>query len=402
MSKKIKTGTFIHGIAASEHLDSSGERILIKGVDISSLTKDGVFNYEHKNDTPSQIVGKILEAKKILKREDCENEAHRYFWDKIKTPYIYVAGELFDHVGHTAAQDVAAMLRYDKNLNKDETKALINFSIEGSRLGKNGHEITKCIARKVTVTITPCNKMAFAEHMDKEDSKKNMGGIDVAKDILDKFKKSEEIEIELMTKSAQKYMTSLAGVKNVKFPKPSSQRSYPGVGPTSGEQRDAKPLPKPKREFTSTNAPDKMKVGDRIKHTTAKPKTGHSIYNDPNTWKSEDKKKKKKISYESNMRKAIVAGCGMGVPSGLSGGAALQAESLDKKTEKLSKKKVYKNLSEDSWSRFKYKDELIDIIAKKDPNLTKSEVLAIAKSYSYISEKKEEIVLHSLMKREDV
>ena len=69
-------GTIIHGIAASEHLDSSGERIKIEGVDISSLTSDGVMNMEHQSKEASAIVGKILEAKKILKRSDCENEHH--------------------------------------------------------------------------------------------------------------------------------------------------------------------------------------------------------------------------------------------------------------------------------------------------------------------------------------
>ena len=180
MSKKQENGTFIHGIAASEHIDSAGERIIISGVDISSLTKDGVFNYEHKSDTAGSIVGKILEAKKILKRAGCDNEYHKYFWDKVKMPFVYVAGELFDSVGHGSAKDVAAMLKYDKNLNKEETKALVNFSIEGSRLQKDGSNILKCIARKVTVTITPCNKMAQAEQMDAPSQKtKDSGGIDI-------------------------------------------------------------------------------------------------------------------------------------------------------------------------------------------------------------------------------
>lgn len=417
MPKNIKNGTFIHGIAASEHLDSSGERILVKGIDISSLTKDGVFNWEHKGENASQIVGKILDAKKILKRDDCDNDAQKYFWDKIKTPYIYVAGELFDHVGHTAAQDVAAMLKYDKNTNKSETKALINFSIEGSRLGKEGSTITKCIARKVTVTITPCNKMAFAEQMEDKKSNKTMGSLQVAKDILDKFKKSEEVEIELMTKSAQKYMSSLAGAKNVSFPKASSARKYSGVGATAGEQKTGSKI-EPKRSFKQNDAPDKMKVGDRIDHTGGKPKarTGHSIYNDPDTWKSEkkEKKKKKKISYESNMRKAITASANMGAPSSLTGGAALAKECLDgKKTKKKKKKEeegmvqlckftVMKSLANDSWSRFVHKEELISIITKKQPDLNKNEVLAIAKSYSYVQEKKSELALHSIRKREDV
>ena len=62
-----KQGTWIDGIAASEHLDSSGERIEIQGIDLSSLNRDGVFNWEHKYEGASHIVGKIYEAKKIFK-----------------------------------------------------------------------------------------------------------------------------------------------------------------------------------------------------------------------------------------------------------------------------------------------------------------------------------------------
>jgi len=414
MSKEREYGTFIHGIAASEHLDSSGERIVIDGVDISSLTVDGVLNWEHKNENASQIVGKILQAKKILKKEDCETEAQKYFWDKVKCPYLYVAGELFDHVGHGAAEDVAAMLKYDKGLNKDETKALINFSIEGSTLKKEGSVIHKCIGRKVTITITPCNKMAFAEHMEEPtDKSKTMGSKEIAKDILSKFRKSEQVEVEMLQKAAGEYMTQLANVKGIKQPK-SPSRDYKKIGPSMGEQRAGKEI-KPKREFTQTDAPDKLKVGDRIKHTTKKPKTGHSIYNDPDTWKKEGKskveqmkldlkkKKKKKLSkYDSNVRKALVAGSGMGAPESKTGGEALQAECLDKKIEKICKKKVYKSLSEDAWSRIEKKEQLIEIIKKKSPDMSDKEVLAVAKTMAYAMEKKEEMKLEGLTPRMDV
>jgi len=163
--EKEINGTFIDGIAASEHLDSSGERIRVEGIDISSLTKDGVLNMEHQSKEASAIVGKILKAKKILKESDCETDRHRYFWNKIKIPYLYIMGELFDADGHQAAKDIAAMLKYDKRKKHEdkETKKLINFSIEGSRLEKKGAEILKSIARKVSVTITPCNKVCEAE-----------------------------------------------------------------------------------------------------------------------------------------------------------------------------------------------------------------------------------------------
>lgn len=385
MSKSIKNGTFIHGIAASEHLDSSGERIIIKGVDISSLTKDGVVNWEHKSDQAAHIIGKILEAKKILKKEDCENEYHKYFWDKVKMPFIYIAAELFDHVGHSAAQDVAAMVRYDKGINKEETKALINFSIEGSRLAKDGSNITKCIARKVTATILPCNKMAQAEYMDKTTKDmKNMGGIDISKEILSKFKKSEEIEVEVI-KGEAKYFASLKNPKG-KMSQQSKMRTYTQIRPTIGEHKDGSSIT-PKRNFNNQNAPDKMKVGDRITHRPDKPKTGHQIYNDPKTW--EKSEKNKKSFYTSNVRKALTASCALGSPSSLSGGATLQKESI-------SKKKIYKSLADDAWKNYKHKEELVDFISKKEPELNDDEILAVAKTYSYLEQVKNEKKLEEL------
>ena len=119
--------TYIHGIGASENIDSSGERLSIDGMDISSLDKDGVFTYEHELakvagpdgkpidvsvKIPSQVVGKILKAKKIFSDKDCEDDHQMYFWNKCKTPYLYVMGELFDDYTE-AAKDLAGKFRYD-------------------------------------------------------------------------------------------------------------------------------------------------------------------------------------------------------------------------------------------------------------------------------------------------
>jgi hypothetical protein len=438
MSKEKKFGTFIHGIAASEHLDSSGERIIVEGVDISSLTKDGVFNFEHQSKEASHIVGKILEAKKIFKKSDCENDSHKYFWDKVKMPFVYVAGELFDHVGHGAAQDVAAMLKYDKNLNKDETKALVNFSIEGSRLAKDGSNITKCIARKVSITITPCNKMAHAEHMEKPTESKKDDSIDISKEILSKFKKSEEIAIEIIAKN---------DVLNFK-PK---KKPFTSMKVGNQESAPAKTSFTPKRTFSPENAPKDMQIGDRIKYEKKprhKPKTGKDIYSNPDTWKSEnkkvkkgsvhgiktgqevidnkgnrkinpetgtnfllpselsegaqklyrqrvreknDKRKKSKLGkYDSNVRKAITASCGAGSPSSKTQGAALE------------KKNILKHLADETWKDYDKKNELVNFLTEKYPSMDKSEVMALAKTYVYIDLKKKEIALEKAHVKKDV
>jgi len=154
--------TKIQGIAASENVDSSGERLLIAGMDISSLDKDGVFTWEHElnGKNPAQIVGKILKAKKIFTEQDCEDDAQRKFWDMAQVPYVFVMGELMDDYKESA-KEVAGMLHYDAD--RPSQKPVVNFSIEGSKQEKKGMEVTRSIARKVTITVTPCNKAAVAE-----------------------------------------------------------------------------------------------------------------------------------------------------------------------------------------------------------------------------------------------
>lgn len=253
--KEKKQGTLVDGIAASEHLDSSGERIEIKGIDISSLTTDGVMNWEHKSDEASQLVGKIIYAKKILESKDCETERQQYFWDKIKTPYLYIIGELFDAVNHQGAKDVAAMLRYDsenKKTNKNDTdsRKLINFSIEGQKLEKRGSIIKKCIARRISITATPCNKVCEAEELESNPTKLEKG---------DKFKLVQDL---LHSKFKQETSTCQI-MKNEFMPKlPKTPAPF-----------------QPKRTFTPKNTPNKLQSGDRIDFTKQpKPKTGKDIW----------------------------------------------------------------------------------------------------------------------------
>jgi hypothetical protein len=161
-------GLIISGIAACETIDSSGEILKIDGLDISSLERDGVFNWEHESKTASSIVGKILKAKKIFSDQDCVNESQKKYWKQVKVPFLWVLGELFDDVGHSEAMNIAAMIRYDMKAKAEgkyteDMAQLINLSIEGAKLKKEGNIVSRSIARKVSITITPCNKVAAAE-----------------------------------------------------------------------------------------------------------------------------------------------------------------------------------------------------------------------------------------------
>jgi hypothetical protein len=182
--------TFVDGIGASENIDSSGERIIIAGLDISSLDKDGIFNYEHKSDQPSQIVGKILKAKRIFSEKDCEDDRQKYYWTKVQVPYLYVMGELFDDF-KDSAKDVAGMFRYDAAKRGQNERNVMNFSVEGAKISKEGMDIVRSIARKITITVLPCNKMAIAEMVPSSTKQ--------PKDDIDSIFKTESVvEVELL------------------------------------------------------------------------------------------------------------------------------------------------------------------------------------------------------------
>jgi len=155
------TGMIIDGVAASEAIDSSGEILDVKGCDISSFENgDGLLNWEHRNEenkgaSANDIVGHIIYAKKIFKAEDCGDRRQKMYWDMVKLPFIYIKARLYDGAGHPNAIALAAQIRDHVQNNE---KVLCRYSIEGSTLKKDGNHLARSIARKVAVTVKPCNK----------------------------------------------------------------------------------------------------------------------------------------------------------------------------------------------------------------------------------------------------
>lgn len=176
-----KHGAIVDGAFSTQIIDTSGEIVDIAGADITSLNEDGVLNTEHVNPFPkengdnkhqaswSTIVGRIIFAKKIFGEQDCESQRELKLWDKILSPFIYGAGELFDADGHKNAQELASMM---KHYNDRGLPLVVRYSVEGSTVERKGNILTKTIARRVAMTIKPCNKSSYsglvAEAVDKE------------------------------------------------------------------------------------------------------------------------------------------------------------------------------------------------------------------------------------------
>lgn len=163
----MSTGLLLDGVFASEAIDSSGEILDIAGLDISDFEEGkGVANYEHQGHDKEEhqgqeIVGKVIFAKKIYRESDVGNDRERMFWNRVKLPFLYGVVRLYDGAGHDGAKALAAIVR-DSHANEEPT--VVGFSIEGSTLDhdKSTNRLKSTIARRVAITLRPCNKQAVS------------------------------------------------------------------------------------------------------------------------------------------------------------------------------------------------------------------------------------------------
>lgn len=362
--------TFVHGIAASENIDSSGERLLMSGLDISTLAIDGVFNWEHKKDFPGQTVGKILKAKKIFSEQDCEDDQQLYFWNKITTPYLYVMGELFDDF-QESAQDCAGMFKYDAAKKGKQDTNVVSFSIEGAKIEKQGMDVTRSVARKVTITNLPCNKAADAEMLTDGESENG--------DDVDSIFKAEVIEISLIKNadklgivSMKKTLTTKPGIPTASPAAPmGGDKGLPSKTTNAGQKMGTTSSGKDvfthakihnynnfsatdhkeaaEMHFKAASSASDHSNASRHRQTmnlhnqalkTAESKEGRFARGKAIATNIEDKKFKQSIA------KADTLGSSNAAPGQLTGHAALQKQNVDKKLKKTCAKHMKKGLAD--------------------------------------------------------
>lgn len=139
---------------------------MVDGADITDFKEGKSFaNWEHlqkdngKHTPGSEIVGKVIFAKKIYKEEDCEDDRQLYFWRQVEEPMIYGIVRMFDNQeGHESAKHISAIIR-DSVQHKEPLT--IGFSIEGSTLKRHGAKLEKTVCKAVAITVRPCNKTAY-------------------------------------------------------------------------------------------------------------------------------------------------------------------------------------------------------------------------------------------------
>lgn len=153
----------IDGILGSQIRDTQGEMLSVEGADISELIAGrGRWNDNHGKSF-SSIVGRIATAKKIFKEEDCEDDRQRYYWNKIRAPYIYGRGFLFDDEEHQNAKACAAILR---NIHKTDCPLKLKLSVEGGVISRGISDSTLLARTKIhscAITFVPANQATLVE-----------------------------------------------------------------------------------------------------------------------------------------------------------------------------------------------------------------------------------------------
>lgn len=150
-------------IAGSALRDTQNEVLSIEGADITELARgNGRFNDNHGSGAFNSI-GRVTSAKKIFKEEDCDNDRHRYYWNKIKAPYIYVRGFLYDDEDHPNARAAAAILRH---IHKADAPLKLKASVEGGVLSRGVSDpslLARTKIHSVAITFTPANNSTLVE-----------------------------------------------------------------------------------------------------------------------------------------------------------------------------------------------------------------------------------------------
>lgn len=416
--------TFIDGIASSQALDTSGEIVDLKGLDISSL-QGAAINWEHKKDVPDQIVGKIVEVKKIFGKEDCENPRHVHFWGKIQLPFLYIKARLFDDKKPSSVE-VAALFKDDAEHPNEED--MLGFSVEGSKIEKQGAVITRSIARVVTLAHMPANKTCIAEMAPPKDAKIDPSDVsELFKGEMQLFSfeptyiqildKKEQLKKDVGTGGGAFIGSQLAMAEKLKKDAtvaPDSAKPVSG-GPTTPSTPPPVTAQGISAGFTSAmgmGGIHKAEYDELEKSGWSKPSiNGNSMtqshashgelkvsknpvgkfdihHNDKLVGTTNDAGKaggfaRKYASGLGKMEKALTAGSMNAAPGQLVGGAALGKEDLGKKIQKTSMQKKEKSKwygrADDAYKTWDKREKFREYMKKRMPHLAEGEIDAIGK-----------------------
>lgn len=215
----LKKSTIIECIASTSDRDITNESLDIDGADITPLLEGrGFVNSDH-SPRFEHLVGRVIDAKKIKKLEDCATPTQIKFWNEIKKPFIWTKAELFDGSGHKEADSIASIYNFYQNKNENPP---VKVSVEGKTLerGPNGH-LKRTLIKGIALTVHPCNratktevvqitKSLGTEYMMKSETAVIPSFIEMTDDSAERLYKLTQVARQLLSKA-----TSLAKTEEV-------------------------------------------------------------------------------------------------------------------------------------------------------------------------------------------
>lgn len=226
MAKKKGNKLEIDMCAGSQLRDTQGEILSVEGADISELIAGrGRFNDNHGKGFFNSV-GRITEAKKIFTEDDCENERQKYYWQKIRAPYIYVKGYLYNDEEHPNAKAAAAIL---KSIHKSDAPLKLKASVEGgvvSRGLKDPALLAQTKIHSVALTFTPANNATLVEPLNLEKTALSSYDEELIKSVLHMATDnvpsfidiSEKMQMEQIAKKVETISTIVKALKNADNP----------------------------------------------------------------------------------------------------------------------------------------------------------------------------------------
>lgn len=290
-----KKSTWLDGVLGSQLRDTQGEILSVEGADIGELEAGrGRWNDNHGKGA-FNCLGRITYAKKIFKAEDCEDDRQRYYWEKIKAPYIYGKGYLFDDEDHPNARAAAAILR---NIHKTDSPLKLKLSVEGGVVSRGISDPSLLARTKIhscAITFTPANNATLVEPLN-----------------LDKSSHDEAADMELIKSVQHLAETNIPSFRHITRDASASKilkniEQIHAIARELGIPENSIPLPS-KQELIKNAVEEKVFMNVK------------KIFDIVTVMK------------EEALNKALTAGYGgAGAPTNLTGGGVMQSEAMDRK-----------------------------------------------------------------------
>jgi hypothetical protein len=170
---EMRKGVIFEGVAGTGDRDIQNEILDIAGADITDLKEGrGFLDSEHalnRRNVPmaqggsfAHLVGRVVDANKIMNVRDCRTEKQMQAWDRRRKPFIWVTGELWDGHGHAEADSIASIYKFYQAKGEEPP---IKLSVEGRTLEKDKQTgvLKRTQIRGIAMTVHPANRATHTE-----------------------------------------------------------------------------------------------------------------------------------------------------------------------------------------------------------------------------------------------